>query len=116
LYNEDKIQSYANADVFILPSKDENFANTVLESLSQGTAVIVSKNVGLSDFVSKNDLGWVYDGSINNLVDVMNDSKSSPQKLKIIRETSTLIIQNNFSEENISNMYISMYNTSLNSH
>lgn len=116
LYNEDKIQSYANADVFILPSKDENFANTVLESLSQGTAVIVSKNVGLSDFVSKNDLGWVYDGSINNLVDVLNDSKSSPQKLKIIRETSTSIIQNNFSEENISNMYISMYNTSLNSH
>ena len=115
LYNDDKIRSYANADVFVLPSKDENFANTVLESLSQGTAVIVSKNVGLSDFVSKNDLGWVYDGSINDLVDVLNDSKSSPQKLKKIREISTSIIESNFSEENISNRYISMYNTMLKS-
>lgn len=116
LYNDDKIRSYANADVFILPSKDENFANTVLESLAQGTAVIVSKNVGLSDFVSDNNLGWVYDGSVNNLVEVLNESKTSPQKLKNIRETSTSIIESNFSEENISNRYIAMYNTSLNSH
>ena len=116
LYNDDKIRSYANADVFILPSKDENFANTVLESLAQGTAVIVSKNVGLSDFVSDNNLGWVYDGSVNNLEEVLNESKTSPQKLKNIRETSTSIIESNFSEENISNRYIAMYNTSLNSH
>ena len=116
LYNDDKIRSYANADVFILPSKDENFANTVLESLAQGTAVIVSKNVGLSDFVSDNNLGWVYDGSVNNLEEVLNESKTSPQKLKNIRETSTSIIESNFSEANISNRYIAMYNTSLNSH
>ena len=115
LYNDDKIRSYANADVFILPSKDENFANTVLESLAQGTAVIVSKNVGLSDFVSDNNLGWVYDGSVNNLEEVLNESKTSPQKLKNIRETSTSIIESNFSEANISNRYIAMYNTSLNS-
>ena len=116
LYNDDKIRSYANADVFILPSKDENFANTVLESLAQGTAVIVSKNVGLSDFVSDNNLGWVYDGSVNNLEEVLNESKTSSQKLKNIRETSTSIIESNFSEANISNRYIAMYNTSLNSH
>ena len=116
LYNDDKIRSYANADVFILPSKDENFANTVLESLAQGTAVIVSKNVGLSDFVSDNNLGWVYDSSVNNLEEVLNESKTSSQKLKNIRETSTSIIESNFSEANISNRYIAMYNTSLNSH
>ena len=50
---------FATHDVLVLPSKNENFANVVIEALAAGLPVLVSDQVGLSDYVAQNDLGWV---------------------------------------------------------
>ena len=44
VYGQDKINFYANADLFILTSHDENFGNVYLESLASGTPIIATKN------------------------------------------------------------------------
>jgi glycosyltransferase involved in cell wall biosynthesis len=54
-----KFTVYAEHDLLVLPSHNENFGNVVIESLSAGTPVLVSKHVGLADYVVKNNLGWV---------------------------------------------------------
>ena len=44
----------------MLPSFNENFANTVIESLAVGTPVLISENVGLKDYIEKNNLGCIF--------------------------------------------------------
>ena len=49
----------SNAEMTILPSENENFAVSVAESLSVHTPTIVSRNVGLSELVSRSQAGVV---------------------------------------------------------
>ncbi len=56
-YAEMKAEEYADADLFILPSFNENFGMTVAEALAQGVPVIASKGTPWSGIV-ENDCGW----------------------------------------------------------
>ena len=40
--NQEKIDFLANADLFVLPSHNENFGNVYVESLATGTPVVAS--------------------------------------------------------------------------
>jgi glycosyltransferase involved in cell wall biosynthesis len=44
LYGSKRLEFLANADVFVLPSHNENFGNVYLESLLAGTPIVASKN------------------------------------------------------------------------
>jgi len=59
LDGEAKTTALAEADLMVLPSHNENFAHVVLEALAVGTAVVLSDQVGLKDYVVENDFGWV---------------------------------------------------------
>lgn len=64
---DEKFHLLAQADFLILPSYNENFANVVIESLYCGTPVIISDQVGLSDYVSLFNLGVVHQRSSEGL-------------------------------------------------
>jgi glycosyltransferase involved in cell wall biosynthesis len=51
LYDEQKWQAYRDADVFVLPSQNENFGNTAVESAVCGTPVIVTDQCGIASYV-----------------------------------------------------------------
>lgn len=53
LYDEGKWQAYRDADVFVLPSLNENFGNTAAESAACGTPVIVTDRCGIASFVGR---------------------------------------------------------------
>ncbi len=106
---EEKYKMYTNADVMILPSRDENFANTVLESLLCGTAVLLSKNVGLSDFVDKNELGWIYNAEAKELKIAIEKAHKDVSKRNKIREIAASIVMNEFNAEELTNKYLNNY-------
>lgn len=56
---EEKYEKLAESDLFVLTSYNENFANVVVESLSVGTPVLLSDQVGLEDYVRASGSGWV---------------------------------------------------------
>jgi glycosyltransferase involved in cell wall biosynthesis len=48
LEGEAKWAAYRDADVFVLPSQNENFGNTAAEAVAAGTPVIVTENCGIA--------------------------------------------------------------------
>ncbi len=50
---------YSAADVFIIPSLEDNLPNTVLESLACGTPVVGFASGGITDMVRPNVTGWL---------------------------------------------------------
>jgi glycosyltransferase involved in cell wall biosynthesis len=52
LYDEDKRAALADADVFALPSRYENFGNAVAEAVASGVPVIVTNSCGIHSLVT----------------------------------------------------------------
>ena len=48
LFGEAKWEAYRDADVFVLPSQNENFGNSAAEAVATGTPVIVTKSCGIA--------------------------------------------------------------------
>lgn len=59
LQGQDKIDFLANADLFVLPSHNENFGNVYLESLAVGTPIVASKNTPWKEVERYNCGKWV---------------------------------------------------------
>jgi len=53
LYGNDKWSAYRDADVFVLPSQNENFGNTVAEAVACGTPVLVTDRCGIAPIVGQ---------------------------------------------------------------
>jgi glycosyltransferase involved in cell wall biosynthesis len=47
-YGEQKWSAYKDADVFVLPSQNENFGNTAGEAVAAGTPVVVTEKCGIA--------------------------------------------------------------------
>ena len=112
---ENKFDLLFEQDLFILPSYDENFGNSVIESLSVGTAVLVSQNVGLADYVQNNKLGWLCETNAASISTAINNiSNNCKPELERIREQSPAIIYNDFDPRNLVQKYLAMYHQLIN--
>ena len=59
VFDRDKNALYRDADVFVLPSRYENFANVAAEAMASGVPVILSENCGISELVRKEHAGLI---------------------------------------------------------
>jgi len=66
LYGEAKLSAYRDADIFVLPTLNENFGVTVAESLAAGTPVISTKGAPWSG-LEANHCGWWIDHGVQPL-------------------------------------------------
>ena len=51
LYGDDKWAAYRDADVFVLPSQNENFGNTAAEAVAAATPVVVTEQCGIAPLI-----------------------------------------------------------------
>nr|WP_294943204.1 glycosyltransferase [uncultured Mucilaginibacter sp.] len=109
-FGDDKFDMIQQHDVLVLPSYDENFGNVVIESLSVGTAVLVSGQVGLADYVIANKLGWVCQTSAESVADAITDiSKNKIGDLNRIRQIAPAMVRGDFTGSNLAQKYIALY-------
>jgi glycosyltransferase involved in cell wall biosynthesis len=52
VFGETKWAAYRDADVFVLPSQNENFGNTAAEAVAAGTPVIVTEQCGIAPLLA----------------------------------------------------------------
>lgn len=107
--NQDKYTLMAAHDLLVLTSYNENFANVVVESLSVGTAVLVSEHVGLSDYVKDNELGWVTGVEMEEIQKTIITAYQSPEKRQNIRSTAPLAIRRDFNDNTLAKQYLDFY-------
>jgi glycosyltransferase involved in cell wall biosynthesis len=103
-----------NHHLLVLPSFDENFANVVIESLSMGTPVVITENVGLSDYVAKEDLGWICKIEVKDLRSRILHAFEDSEKRERIRKVAPNLIRKDFSDKRLAMEYLKMYEQILN--
>jgi glycosyltransferase involved in cell wall biosynthesis len=107
---EEKFYLLSRHDLFVLPSQNENFGNAVIESLSVGTPVLISKGVGLASYVSKNKLGWACQASPQVLLETLADIILTKRDDRVqIRAKAPQLIQNDFNSAAVVQFYSNLY-------
>ena len=109
-----KYELLYNHDVMILPSHDENFGNVVIESLSVGTPVLISRAVGLADYVYQNNLGWLCETNSASVSTAINNLAGQKTEITRIKEYAPGKISADFNYANLAKRYIDMYTQVIN--
>lgn len=104
-----RLAAFEAADLLVLPSHNENFANVVIESLAVGTPVLVSQYVGLSDYVTEKNMGWVCDTTVESIRDKLNEVHSQTKQRLEIAERSSSQIRADFDPSVLTQRYMNMY-------
>ncbi len=82
--DEDMAKVYSAADVFIIPSLEDNFPNTILEALSCAIPVIGFDTGGISDIVDESNGIVVHKGNITELANAIGELIQQPEKMKLL--------------------------------
>jgi glycosyltransferase involved in cell wall biosynthesis len=103
IYDEEKIvEMYQNSDVFIFPSNQESYGQTLIESMSCGV-IPIAYNVGIANYLIKNnENGYIVDigdkeglvTSFNNLISNDILSLKTAVRETILNKLSTDIVMN----------------------
>lgn len=75
---QDKIDFLANADLFVLPSHNENFGNVYVESLAAGTPIVASTNTPWSEVEDAECGKWVrnsIEDTSNAMIQMLNKDR-----------------------------------------
>ncbi len=106
---EDKFEVLSQHDLMVLTSYNENFANVVVESLSVGTPVMLSDQVGLADYVLEKKLGWISTLSTENIGEQLTKAYQAKAQREQIRQIAPGLITTDFNPVQLVQKYISLY-------
>ena len=70
-FGQDKWAAYRDADVFVLPSRNENFGNTAAEAVASGTPVVVTEQCGIAPLL-RNQAGVVVSHQTQDVADALS--------------------------------------------
>ncbi len=109
--NEEKYAVFAQHDLTVLLSSNENFGNVIVESLAVGTPVLISDQVGLSTYIQMSDLGWVCSLQPDKVLQTLNRINIDISKRDHIRKNAPDKIEADFNIAEIINDYLQLYKT-----
>ncbi|MGF1500164.1 MAG: glycosyltransferase [Elainellaceae cyanobacterium] len=103
-------QIYAAADVFVLPSLQDNLPNTMLEAMSCGTPVVGFAVGGIPDLVEDGVTGRLVPvGDSAKLATVLLDCMRSPELLQRMGRTCRHVIETSHTLNAQAQRYLTLY-------
>lgn len=107
IYDDEKKMFLSNADVFVLPSHNENFGIVYAEALAAGTPIVASKNTPWQE-VEKAGCGrWInntFEDTAEAIIDLLNRDR------KFLRKNALKYVQK-YDWKNIANKFKHCYET-----
>src|SRR5205085_2497983 len=97
---EEMSQLYGAADLFLLPSLEENLPNTLMEAMSSGTPPIAFAVGGVPEFITDNETGkLVPPGSDTELAQAIHSLLFDDSLRQRLGENCRAAIQEKFSQQ-----------------
>ncbi|MDD3877991.1 MAG: glycosyltransferase family 4 protein [Bacteroidales bacterium] len=104
---------YAMADMFVLPSLEDNLPNTVMESMACGTPVIAFNIGGIPEMVSHESTGLIVDEiSSDALAESINCALNHP-RFSEWGKMARLKTETMFNQKTVALQYMNIYNSIL---
>ena len=107
---KEKLCFFANADLFVLPSHNENFGNVYLESLALGTPIIASTGTPWEE-VEKYGCGRWVKNSIKDTADAMIDILSKDRELM---RTNSINLASKYSWSTVASQFQDLFKSMKN--
>ena len=101
---------YSACNLFVLPSRHENFGNVVIEALACECPVMISDKVGIHREIQEGRIGWVLKRDMTNWTNAIKNLMINPNLLKQITDISREYIESNYSIDKISIDMLEQYN------
>jgi glycosyltransferase involved in cell wall biosynthesis len=109
VYGDAKTAAYREADVFILPTLNENFGLTVAEALAAGTPAISTKGAPWSGLESEG-CGWWIDHGVEPLAAALAHAMALPREtLKAMGDKGRGWMARNFSWDRVAHDMLGVY-------
>lgn len=103
---EELLEEYARADVYVLPSKHEGFGLTGLEAMAAWTPLVTSSETGICDVVDGTN-GYVYElGDTEDLRATVDKCLSNRDELSPVARTTAEVLL----WDEVADKYIDTYN------
>jgi glycosyltransferase involved in cell wall biosynthesis len=103
---------YSAADVFVIPSLQESFGQTVIESLACGTPVVGFASGGIPDMVRPGETGWLAPtGDTAALRDAIFAALTSDEQRRAMAQTCRRVAVDEYSMDVQSRAYLALYET-----
>jgi glycosyltransferase involved in cell wall biosynthesis len=109
IYNEDKRNAFAAADVFVLPSHSEGAPMVILEALGTGRPVLATKASPWEDLVT-NGCGWWTDINATAISSALNEATNKTKSaLMSMGEKGRKIVYDGYTWTRIASMSVELY-------
>jgi glycosyltransferase involved in cell wall biosynthesis len=109
VYGEDKLRTFREASLFVLPSYSENFGMAVAEALAVGTPVVVTQGAPWAGVVDHGAGWWIATG-LDPLVACLEHAlATSPQRLAQMGRAGQRWMQRDFSWERLGQQFLATY-------
>jgi len=100
---------YHAADVFVLPSYDENFGMAVAESMACGTPVLISRNVDIWQDIEADNAGFIVNQDPEEIAPLLKKIADNPGLLKEMGRNAKKAAEKRYNISNVATLMLKAY-------
>jgi len=110
---QDKIDLLRDADVFVLPSYDENFGIAVIEAMAVGVPVVISNNVGIHHAVTEYGAGLVTSCESGEIAHALCTLLEDEPLRRMMGQNAKTLVQKQFAWGRVASELVELYQSVL---
>jgi glycosyltransferase involved in cell wall biosynthesis len=108
---QDKRAVLAEADLFVLPSRSENFAVSVVEAMACGLPVVISNQIGIHREVTASGAGFAVPCRVDALVETLVRLAADPMARRELGSRGRHLARDRFSVETMTSGLLGLYSS-----
>lgn len=109
LFNENKLEAFRDADLFVLPTYSENFGIVILEALASGIPVITTKGAPWEQLTILN-AGWWIEIGVDPLVDALTKAlQLTDAERKSMGLNGRAMVEADYSIQSVADKMMALY-------